>query len=538
MTGRAPAFRSPVLGAAVAAFLAALVYSNSLHNPFVYDDHVLVLNNPSLASVHDVRAIVLHSMMRPLTNFSYAIDRALWGLDPFGFHVTNVLLHVLNVVLLFSVAYLLSVDAQTAGGVDGTARRGSPGTVALTTAVLFGVHPLMTQAVGYISGRSELLCAACGLIAFLAARRWMRGSGTYWWGIAVLFWGLAVAAKEVAIVLPLVVLAYDRLLMPADRRARAQRGTLLLPFLAFAVVAAAVRARVLALEYPDARPAWRFALIELEVVRQYLAMLVLPRGQTIFHSTSAAAGAWDLRLLPSVAVAAGLSGLAWSMRRLDRVVALGIVWFALLIIPSSLLLVFVRGEPMSEHRVYFASMGILLAVGCVAGWMESWVRGRHAVVAGSACLAFGLVVFSLGSSTWQRNVIWSEPVGLWEEAVRAAPDNALPRVHLAEELRKTGRCEQAVDQYRRSIAFRPAVRFAYGGLGACLLTLGRFEEAGEVFVAFRDLDRQAPDAGLGLDFGEKLRHSPGEARQLVVEALDRHPSSLLAPQLLAVVDRP
>ena len=69
MTGRAPAFRSPVLGAAVAAFLAALVYSNSLHNPFVYDDHVLVLNNPLLASVYDVRAIVLHSVMRPLTNF-------------------------------------------------------------------------------------------------------------------------------------------------------------------------------------------------------------------------------------------------------------------------------------------------------------------------------------------------------------------------------------------------------------------------------------------------------------------------------------
>ena len=338
--------------------------------------------------------------------------------------------------------------------------------------------------------------------------------------------------------LPLVVLAYDLLLMPADWRARAQRGTLLLPFLAFAVVAAAVRARCSPSSIRTPGPPGALRSSSCEVVRQYLAMLVLPRGQTIFHSTSAAAGAWDFGSCPPWQ--SRLACLAWPGRCVASTASSpsGSCGSPCSIIPSSILLVFVRGEPMSEHRVYFASMGILLAVGCVAGWMESWVRGRHAVVAGSACLAFGLVVFSLGSSTWQRNVIWSEPVGLWEEAVRAAPDNALPRVHLAEELRKTGRCEQAVDQYRRSIAFRPAVRFAYGGLGACLLTLGRFEEAGEVFVAFRDLDRQAPDAGLGLDFGEKLRHSPGEARQLVVEALDRHPSSLLAPQLLAVVDRP
>jgi hypothetical protein len=88
--------------ALLAALLAGLVYLNALHNPFVYDDHVLVLQNPSIANVLDGRVIFFHSMTRPLTNFSYAIDYAIWGLQPFGYHVTNVLLHMLNVRRLCS----------------------------------------------------------------------------------------------------------------------------------------------------------------------------------------------------------------------------------------------------------------------------------------------------------------------------------------------------------------------------------------------------------------------------------------------------
>src|SRR4051794_14785771 len=82
-----------------AAGLGALVYVNALHNPFVYDDHRTILDNASIRTLTDVRAIVLHEMTRVLVNVSYAIDRATWGSAPFGFHVTNVLLHIVNVLL-------------------------------------------------------------------------------------------------------------------------------------------------------------------------------------------------------------------------------------------------------------------------------------------------------------------------------------------------------------------------------------------------------------------------------------------------------
>src|SRR3972149_5940391 len=115
-TGRCPYNNSPgmtsnrfVMGGA-AALVAGLVCLNALHNPFMYDDYHTVVANPSILNVANLQAIVLYDMPRPIVNFSYAIDRALWGAAPIGFHVTNTLLHMLNVVLLFLLARRLVED--------------------------------------------------------------------------------------------------------------------------------------------------------------------------------------------------------------------------------------------------------------------------------------------------------------------------------------------------------------------------------------------------------------------------------------------
>ncbi len=145
---------------AAAALLGGVVYLNALHNPFVYDDHHTVVQNPSIASVTDVRAVVLGAVTRPIVNFSYALDRAVWGAGPFGFHVTNVLLHMLNVVLLFQLAWRFEKGRLL---------------VAFAAAMLLAVHPMMTEAVGYISGRSEVLCATFFMLAIMSGRRWLVG---------------------------------------------------------------------------------------------------------------------------------------------------------------------------------------------------------------------------------------------------------------------------------------------------------------------------------------------------------------------------
>src|SRR6266480_3322938 len=118
-SGRCPYNNSPgmtsnrfVMGGA-AALLGGVVYVNALHNPFVYDDYHTVVANPSISSVRNLRAIVLHDMTRPIVNFSYAFDRSLWGTGSFGFHLTSVLLHMVAVILLFQLAWRLADDLAT-----------------------------------------------------------------------------------------------------------------------------------------------------------------------------------------------------------------------------------------------------------------------------------------------------------------------------------------------------------------------------------------------------------------------------------------
>ena len=218
--------RVRVLACGAAALIGGVVYLNALHNPFVYDDHHTVVQNPSIARVTDVRAVVLGAVTRPIVNFSYALDRAVWGTGPFGFHVTNVLLHMLNVVLLFQLASRFDKDRI----------------VAFAASILLAVHPMMTEAVGYISGRSEVLCATFFMLAMMSGRRWLVGQvlsdpahrrvqkdppyvrSSRPWAIAtVTLWVAALATKESAAMFPFVFLVYDWLGVAGSAAAKRRR---------------------------------------------------------------------------------------------------------------------------------------------------------------------------------------------------------------------------------------------------------------------------------------------------------------------------
>src|SRR5688572_13885424 len=98
------------LGCAIAMIAAGLIYATALDNPFVYDDFRLIVDNPSLLDITNLRAIAWREITRPVVNFTYAVDRFIWGPTPFGFHLTNVLFHMLNVGLVFLLAWRWNED--------------------------------------------------------------------------------------------------------------------------------------------------------------------------------------------------------------------------------------------------------------------------------------------------------------------------------------------------------------------------------------------------------------------------------------------
>src|SRR6185295_17305152 len=230
----------------------------------------------------------------------------------------------------------------------------------------------------------------------------------------------------------------------------------------------------------------------------YAWMMINPAGQTIFHEV-AAVGPFDPRLWLAVLVLGSMLTLSWKLRRVEWVVSFGMLWFFLLLVPSSALIALDQGEPMAEHRVYLASCGIFLAAGAAIGWVRAWLlrqgsnpakAGSHVLIYYAQYVALGLVLVSFGVQTVLRNAVWADPVALWRESVDLAPAHYRPRLLLGEALQDAGRRDEAVEQYQAAIRLRPAEPMGYVKMGQCLAEIGQWAEARLQFLKAIDLDPQ------------------------------------------------
>jgi Tfp pilus assembly protein PilF len=509
---------------AAAAVLACAVYVNALHNPFVYDDHDTVVANPSLVDPSNVTFVLVYSPFRPVVNASYALDRLVWGDRPLGFHVTNVALHAAAVVLLYLWIIRVLADA-------GLERRTEA--AAFTGAALFALHPLQSEAVGYVSGRSEVMCAVWFLAALIAARGAIV-SGSRRLAFAAAACGLlALASKEVALVFPVVVLAYDWLLRPGTDAARRRRlRVVFLPI--FTLMAGAGLLRLTAFgsaAVMGAGSAVLNLLTQTIVIWRYAGLLVWPSGQSIMHSVHRVSSAADPLAVGAAAAIVVACAAAWHLRRSQPVVAFGILWFLIVLAPSSSIIPLREG--MAEHRVYLASAGIFMAITGLAGrWVDS-LAARGQSVAVSYRVALSAVLAVLFTLTVMRNQVWASPVSLWTEATIRAHGMWEPHYALADSLRESGDCARAVPEYTKVVELVPSSRDAHTNLGICLAQTGQIEAAERSFRRALEIDPSFARGYTNLGALALVAGDPERARDFYREAIAQDPANVLARMQLA-----
>jgi hypothetical protein len=517
--------------------MAGAVYLNALDNPFVYDDARSVVDNRSLVPPIDVRTVLLQNVSRPLVNVTYVIDRAVWGPTPFGFHVTSLLLHMLNVALLFVLAW--GVVADRLGARAGAGSEARVLLTAFTAAALFAVHPMMTEAVGYISGRSDLLAGTFMLASFAAVRRWMNTDRMRWLIATLAAMFLALGAKETAIVLPLLFLYYVLFVRNDAKDDRRRHLVMLcLPLLAIAIASAAMRLGLFVFVEYAGRVGWqwRFAITELDVFTRYLALMVAPVGQTIFHAIPATTSFSDPRAVVAIATAV-LTVLLIVLSAWRRsIVGFGLTWFVFMLVPSAILVLLDRGEPMAERRVYFASAGLFLAAGHAVGALYEVLRGTRPLVRRAAAAAGVLVLVSLAGRTVVRNAVWSSPILLWAESVERGPGHWLPALVLGESLHDAGRHAEAIAAFRRALGTGPNVAAIYENLGRCQLETRRFADATSTFTALTALSPHSAAGPNGVAMAAFLRGDVEAARRGFLAALDVEPRSIEARRGLVLIE--
>lgn len=518
--------------------LAVLAYGNAFRNGFVLDDIPIIVENPLVRDVGNVGAIFEtnywhrggvgvvgdSTLYRPLTVFTYAVDYALWGPSPSGFHATNVILHAAVTALVFLIAVRVLGSA----------------TAAFATAAIFAVHPLHTEAVTGIVGRAEVLAALFFLAAFLALRRPTIGthdavrdapalSGARIAAGALLYL-LALFSKEVAVTLP-AVLALDDWLrrargeLPRDRSTVARM--LAMRYGALALAAAVYFAfRTQAVHggsqiWPGflGVSASERTLTASRVLLEYVALFVFPRTLLADYwktDVSLARSLAEPLVVVSLIAWVGVAVLIWRRRR-DVALVLSVVWFFITIAPVSNVF-FPIGVAKAERILYLPSVGLCLVAGWLYGRVEELVRARgrsSGVMLARGALATILV--ALTARTLVRNRDWrdnltlatsaidagsSSPLmydiaagdlvrrgdakratDLLREAVRQAGDKALYWVHLGVTYYNQGLLDDAIAAYREATRIDPRAADAHNNLGVVYLDRGRVDEAEQEFRA-------------------------------------------------------
>lgn len=517
----------------VVAGAALLVYLDALWNELLWDDLVLVVNNPAIKQWAGLPALFRSDLFpagmrshyyRPLQALSYLLDYQIWGLNPFGFHLTSILLHAGVAVLLYRLGVALLDDARAA----------------LIAALLFAVHPIHTEAVTYVSGRSDPLAAAAMLIALLSFVRDRRPALSGWRLLSLAAFFLALLAREAAMALVLLIPLADRAVTrPGDPPSAPAWRRVTFGYLPYALVLAVYlwlrSAAVGAAWVPTAtaQVAWPLRLLTmLKVVVAYLSLLLVPVNQHMERVVRPAASVLDPFVLGAAIVVGAALVAAVSCRRLARPVAIGAAWFGLALLPVANLVPL--STFMAEHWLYVPSMGMFLAAG--------WAVARGMAGAGEPVLRIGLLVVlaAYGGLTMRRNLDWKDGVTFYQATLRQAPSSVRAWTNLGHAYQESGQMEAAKAAYGRALNLRPeaaderAVRFdadladPHNNLGNIYRAQGQYEAALQEFQQALALNPAHSSAynNLGLTLAAMGRFA--EARRAVEAALRLDPGSAAA----------
>ncbi len=470
--------------AAQVALLAALLvgmvvaaYGPALSAGFIWDDDDYVTENPLLHAPDGFERIWLStdapSQYFPLVYTAFRIEYGLWGLDPFVYHLINVLFHAANALLLWRLL----------------ARLGIPG--AWFAAAVFGLHPVHVESVAWITERKNVMSLFFSLASLLAWLRFVEphaGSGRRYYALSLAFYALALASKVTACTLPAAQLL---LLWMLGKPIGLRRVAQVAPFFALGAALGVVIIHWERHHIGTVGERFEISLIESFLIATratwfYLGKLLWPTQLTFSYPkfeidpgdplayTWAIAGAlllwmlWRWRLIVGRAPLAAAIFFVAMLSPLLGFIPLFTFWYTY----------------VADHYQYAASIGpiALFGAGAVRLLRDRVHLGAHA----RACAA-ALPLIALGALVWNQSRIYQNEETLWSDTIAKNPSSWMAQTNLGRYYFREGRYEEAAEAYGRVFAIRPEAYRAHIGRGGALLKLGRTREAEEHFKAALEL---------------------------------------------------
>lgn len=473
--------------------LTVIIYSNTLNYAFVFDDQPNITENSFMRltelSFEKLSAAAFKSphVNRPVANVSFAVNYYFGKYNTAGYHVVNILIHLINGILV----YIFTLSTLKQAGIAAPEHSRSPqfftAYISLFAALIFIAHPIQVQSVTYIVQRMNSMAVMfylLSLIFYIGARstliRWKRW--TQWAG-CLLCWFLALGSKEIAATLPLVLLLYEWYFFQSLSKDWLKQNlkyciglVVLLGLTAYMFLGSnPLDGIVGSYTHRDFTLEERI-LTQFRVLVFYLSLLFYPhplRLNLLHHITTSHSLLDPVTTLFSLLILVFLLGLAVCIAKKQRLVSFCILWFFIhLMIESSI----IGLEIIFEHRLYLPMVGLALMTAYLFFHFLSAHRTWVFIVSSA-------IIISLGTVTYFRNKIWQDPITLWYDVVSKNPFSSRAQYNLGSDLAQQGRLTEAIDHLSAALRLKPDYTKAHNNLGLALFKQGNLDQAANHFSA-------------------------------------------------------
>lgn len=518
------------------------VFAPTLDNGFVWDDLTFVeswgskLKNVQLGLnfLFPSRSEEARSSkyFRPIFSASLIMDAKIWGNSPFGFHLTNILLHSVSTVLLYLLILLLFKEFE----------RGPGESEAFLGAMLFAVYPIHVEAVSFISARGDILAAMffllCLIFYILSYRNiffiLLAGASFY----------LSFLSKEVAFAFPIIIIGFDLISRRMLNRANIIKyiviGVLLIIYFNLRWGSIENSLNILntaAFRETGISPGIsEFITLFLGAYLFYAWKLIFPYDLNHFIGAFPAGDA--LNIIISVLLIAGvISVFIISFRKKENITAFSLLWIFATLGPAVLIAVYpLAVTRFAERFLYVPSAGFCMLLGYLIVRGGKLTGKRWAAIAAGGLLCASYIVVTV-----KGQEVWQDEITFWEAAVKRSPSQISPKVNYGEALRKYGRVDEAILQH--AAALGPGTKGTYRGKSYAATSLaldyiekGDYRRAEEYLnVALRYDPKTEAQYNYYVGYIYLKQNDPSSARGYLEKAVELSPWYPKAHYLLGLV---
>ena len=494
---------------AIYVFLAAItwaVFGQAIGHQFIrYDDQNYVYENPEISAgltLHGIGDAFVHTHARnwhPLTTISHMLDCQLFGLNPAGHHLTNVLLHTATVLLFFSVLHAMTGAAWRSAFV----------------AAVFAIHPLRAESVAWVAERKDVLSAFFFMLTLGAYVRYARGASLRHYLSTFLFFALGLMSKSMLVTTPFLLLLIDY--WPLSRfkaGCTGQQGDKvqdknfgavprqlifekipLLVLSASAAIVTLVAQKQTVVYGEELSLKWRIGNAFFSYLA-YIGQMLWPAKLAVFYPLSAdRLPAWEILL--AVFVIGGITVTAILLRKTRPYLFTGWGWYLIGLLPV-IGLVQVGLQGRADRYTYLPQIGLCIAVTwAVADYSRSPTKRKI-----MASLAAGVIALLVWRG-WMQTSYWADTESVWKHALAVTVDNDVAQYNLAALAMEQGHLDDAISYYEKALAANPENKeshhqvssaLVHNNLGNALARKGRLDDAIVQYRTAVELRRDFADA--------------------------------------------